>query len=834
MKNKNDLYIKFILFSILVIGFLLRINHWFDFLGADEIGKTGLMTWSWDFYKDPFPVHYYPPFFLYLNFLFSFVLNKLVLFLGIIDFGNVFKFTDFGFIFTLKTGRLLAAIFGTLNIYMIYRLGKEFYNKYTGLTAALILSVFWPHVIDSHNFKSDILLTLIITIFMIYTLKFFKTGKTSFLIISSFLLGLAVATKFNGAFFVFLLVIVLFVMREKYGILKGFLFMGAGGIAGFFLGAPNWLVHPVNNVKITLKYLSGLAKELEWYDQVPSSIILYGKNLIEHYGIILIFIFIAGVVLSLIKKDKNGILISLGIVIYFIIAGRENYLNYRAILPLIPLMSLIISKVVFYDIGLLLRGKTVKNIVVALFFIPITIYSFTNLQRSYKSFDLLKGIASHPVKERSGIGEPDYSYYFMKNNLRKSSLIFREMWTPPATGFRGSVFGRDVTRVPERYFSGDKGFNFLITGFRTDYILRKAKNPDVKKEAKRRLKNYVPFYKVDRPAIFTWSDDILFWYRKPDYIRGYLGPDNGAQLPSLYVNGTGNDTVFLPVGRYEKDPCRGKIENGISGKYIFSTKPLKEIVFYYVAKNNLKLIIDVNGSKAVSSPEKGILTGVAKIADPSPDHFGNTAIRRLYEVSIDKEEKDSEFYIYKIEIKANMRNEIPYVFKANFDENPVGEFGTDVYKFVETGDEEIPELFSDKKTPGWIKSFYKKNGIDLILLSYINTNTLFENISDSLSEINSEYYPVERGMYIFELVTEKIVDNIIRGDKGNFIITFISGNNKKVVVKPITEGKRFYRFECDSDIGFFKLKSVGTRENNLLIKKVMIRQDFKSLLTVSR
>lgn len=828
MRKNNDLYVRITLFVIIAAGFLLRINHWFDFLGADETGWKGLITWTWDLHKDPFPVHYYPPFFLYLNFVFSLILKKLTIFLGIIDFGNFFQHSDFGFIFTLKTGRLLSALFGTFNIYMIYLIGREFFNKYAGISAALLLSVFWPHVIDSHNFKSDVLLTLLITIVAYYALKFLKTKNKLHLFLASFFLGLSVASKFNGAFFGIALLIPLFYLRKEFSMIKGLFYIAAGGVLGFFAGAPNWLVHPVGNIRATLKYLRGLSDEVLWYDPFPSSFLLYGKNLLEHFGIILLLMLFIGLVISFIRKEKSGIIISLLILVYFFLAGMQNYLNYRAILPLIPLIVLVIGNLIFNDVKTLVGDTKIRRILIAILLIPVSIYSVANFTRSYKSFDLLKGIASHPVRERPGIGEPDYSAYFIKNHMGESGRVFREMWTPPGKGLRRVVFGRDITSVPERMFSGVDNFQFLLTSFRTDYILKKAKNKKYIDSARKRLKNYLPFYKVDRPAIFTWSDDIQFWYRKPDYIKGNLRLDKGLQLPRTFVPLNENPSVHLPLQRYEKNPSYGVVKDGISGKFVFSSKKIRKIGFSYVAKDKLKLEFDVNGMKAVSIIDKGEFTGYTEITGPAPQKFGNIAIRRLYETTIDEDELKSEIFIYKIEIRSNTRASIPYTFHAEFEEDNT------TMKSIEnrpasnsSGKEGIPELFSKDKAPLWVRSFFRKTGVELVLLSYINTLNIYENKKGSVNNMDTGYLPSGKGNFSLNISTSKIVENSPVGNNAELRIILISGKEREEIILNINKGESVKDINYRFDTGFFRIISSGMRESNLMIKKMTIVPDFK-------
>ncbi len=821
MRKNDDLYVRIALFVIIIMGFLLRINHWFDFLGADEIGKTGLMTWSWDFHKDPFPVHYYPPLFLYLNFVFSIILNKLTIFLGIIDFNNVFQNTDFGFIFTLKTGRLLSAVFGTFNIYMVFKIGKDFFNKYTGLCAALLLSVFWPHVIDSHNFKSDILLTLLITIVVYYTLKFNRTKNKWDILAASFFLGLSIASKFNGAFFGFILIVPLFYLRKEIGVIRNLFYIAAGTAAGFFAGAPNWLVHPVSNVKVTLKYLKGLSDEVLWYDPFPSSFVLYGKNLLEHFGLILLVILICGLIFSFFKKNREGIIISFFILIYFLLAGFQNYLNYRAILPIIPLIVIIIGKLIFSDIREMIKAEKIRAGIVIILLIPVFIYSIGNFNRSFGSFDLLKGIASHPVRERAGIGNPDHSYYFMKYHFDSGSRIFREMWTPPSTGFKGSMFGRDVTRAPERMFSRENGFNFLITSFSTDYILRKSMNTNIINAAKKRLRNYLPFHTIMRPAIFTWSDDITFWYRKPDYLIGNLRPDTGLLLPRSYVPETEDPSVHLPLQRYEKDSRYGIVKNGIAGKHIFSARRIEKIRFSFPEKEKQKLIFKINGKEKVHIAGGGEYSGSLELSGINHKSFGKTAIRRLYEANLDEDDLNKEFFIYRIEVRANTSDPIPFVFDVEYGgEKPGNKIYYEAKQIGSVQRREVTPLFGNDPVPAWLKTFYKRTGIDLMLLSYMNSLNIFDNKENSIDNLSTEYIPVSFGVYRIHIQSEKIVKDFPSGENCELKIMLISGNVKNELSLNIKDGSSVLEFSMKQKKGFYKISCKGAGKSNLLIKKI--------------
>jgi len=825
MRKNDDLAVRISIFIIIAAGFLLRINHWWDFLGADETGWKGLITWTWGLHKDPFPVHYYPPLFLYINFVLSLLLKKLTLFLGVVDFNTVFQDSGFGFIFTLKTGRLLSAVFGTFNIYMVYRIGREFYNRYAGLCAALLLAVFWPHVIDSHNFKSDVLLTLLITLVVYFTLKFTRHPKSKYIILASFFLGLSIASKFNGAFFGFILLLPLFYLRKEIPVIRNFFYIAAGTAAGFFAGAPNWIVHPLSNVKATLKYLKGLSEEVVWYDPVPTSFFLYGKNFLEHFGVVLLLFLAAAIILSFLKKQRTGVIVSMFFLVYFILAGLQNYLNYRAILPIVPLAVLLMGKLIFYDTGEWIRNKKVWAGVVAVLMVPVLFYSLGNGTRSYKSFDLLKGIASHAVREKKGIGEPDYSSWFIRNHLAGEEKMFREMWTPPGKGVKGVVFARDVTRGPEGMFAGPDGFRFLMTSFRTDYILRKAENIKVKTDALKRLKGFSPFHKVYRPPIFTWSDDIQFWYRRPAYITGGFRPDTGVMLPRTFIPDTGNPSVHLPLQRYEKDPCTGIVRDGAAGKYIFSAKKIDQLDFRFVHRDKLKLTVDINGKSVTRVPAAGSYTSRILCEGFPAGEFSNIAIRRLYETELDEKDRQAKLYIYKVEIRANTRAGIPYSFIPKFsgEKTPKPEKEAAGMK-GQNGD--IPPLFSGAGAPEWVRKFYRKTGVDLLLLARMNTRALVENPDRSVRNIRTGYLPVRPGHFRIGMVTERLVPNRQPGTEAELRIRYISGNRSSEKVIPLKEGSGGVSVFFGHPGGFIRISSSGVRENNLMIRNISLVPDF--------
>jgi len=108
----------------------------------------------------------------------SFFYKNVLIFLGVIDFDSQFIATGLGADLTLALGRLLTSLFGTLIVYMVYHIGKEFYNINAGLFAAALMAVSRFDIFDSHRFKPDLLLPLLMTIFLYLCLKYLKLQKS--------------------------------------------------------------------------------------------------------------------------------------------------------------------------------------------------------------------------------------------------------------------------------------------------------------------------------------------------------------------------------------------------------------------------------------------------------------------------------------------------------------------------------------------------------------------------------------------------------------------------------------------------------------------------------
>ena len=94
--------------------------------------------------------------------------------------------------------RLVCAIFGTLNVWLTYLLGRRLFSAPVGLLGALLLTVFPRHILSSTEFKPDILVALLVALTFLWSLDAARDPSLRRLLLAGSGVGLAVAAKYTG------------------------------------------------------------------------------------------------------------------------------------------------------------------------------------------------------------------------------------------------------------------------------------------------------------------------------------------------------------------------------------------------------------------------------------------------------------------------------------------------------------------------------------------------------------------------------------------------------------------------------------------------------------
>jgi hypothetical protein len=95
--------------------------------------------------------------------------------------------------------RLLQAVFGTLSLYLTFRIGKRLFSVSVGLGGALLLSVVEWHIRQSVIFKPDILLLLTSLLAFLWSLEAAEKPEWRRYVLAGAGIGLAFSSKYNAA-----------------------------------------------------------------------------------------------------------------------------------------------------------------------------------------------------------------------------------------------------------------------------------------------------------------------------------------------------------------------------------------------------------------------------------------------------------------------------------------------------------------------------------------------------------------------------------------------------------------------------------------------------------
>lgn len=255
-------------------------------------------------------------------------------------------------------GRLTTAFMGILNVGIIYLVGRRASDQLTGLLSALFLALSFLHVRDSHFAVPDVLMTMLVTISVLFCLLALRKANRRNLCLSAFFAGIAIASKWS-AWPVILPLGYVFVARrheisENHGTAR---FVSSVALALVFLLAG--FVLPA--FQVFLKpgdYLAYANAELQsgasggfgiWQIDTVPGYAFYASTLWYGIGAILLIFAITGLLrrvwLSLATRDEASILLVLFPLAYYAIMGATRHYFVRYALPLVPFLAVFAAEI---------------------------------------------------------------------------------------------------------------------------------------------------------------------------------------------------------------------------------------------------------------------------------------------------------------------------------------------------------------------------------------------------------------------------------------------------------------------------------------------------------
>ena len=230
--NKNLLlFIKshYLLILIVAVGFLLRIGVIVKYgsdlsINSDDMGyvksaltllETGMLTYH---KPDMATVHIMPgqPFLLAFIFL-------------------LFGKGTFGFLI----GKIIFILFGTINIVMVYKIGKIIGNKFIGIMSAAMLAIFIPQVLTDNLFITETPFMFTLLVLLFYSIKLADepgNWKYFFILMLSYL----AAIMFKATFALYPVLLLFYFILKKYPFKTGLKQLGVAAVMLLLVLGPWW------------------------------------------------------------------------------------------------------------------------------------------------------------------------------------------------------------------------------------------------------------------------------------------------------------------------------------------------------------------------------------------------------------------------------------------------------------------------------------------------------------------------------------------------------------------------------------------------------------------
>lgn len=799
---------------LVVVTFLLSIKQLYPLDSFDEVE---MMNWAKGLENDIFPALKFPPLFLYMQYILSWLYRLVLSFMGIISGTGGFLDSEFGFRFTMEAGRAVNAVIASFTVYMTYKIGNAFYNTGTAFAASLLTGLNGLVILYAHIFRPDIPVMCLLTLAVYFLLHYLHSAAARHLFLAAMFCGLAVAGKFNvfPVIPAIALAVIFKTKTKKEAVKPVFLVLPAGVLAGFFLGAPNWLFNFTGNIqKFFMQYSLDSGQIYQTYNLTSpigtlADIIM---DISHYFGPLFIVLLFLGVITGLILKRKQDITIAAMIIPYYLLFAVFGFYASRYGLPPYPLLALFTAKFLFMDAGLLLKKWVIKNrrgsfyekakkAVFISVCLVLTFWSGGQIIASIKNFNLLKTRLLFDATSQ---------YREAHNILAPGINLGRQIYTP-------KVKGKNF-KLTKRFYKKGTIWNRTQTihFIQAHLPTYQAYMNDPKWQAEPRamkLKAYRPFYRVQKRQYQPWNPEAVFLYPIRPELAALKAPKPPllSNLPRLFYSE--EHTTFLPLQNYQKNPFYHKIEsdnNSVWWHWLYSTRPLKNIVFYVLSpRRDFSFRLSINGREQISKNLKG---GIIHQLETGPLKAKAMFYDNVYRLEIDKSNAPI-YLVFEPIYEHDTHNKTGI---ANLDEPLTGE---------------IPPLFSNQPIPNWVQQYYVHSGIDLILLTYLNTVQLFTNSNQRTADITPAMFPLMRGQYLLHIEGSPIVTSQAVGEDGELVLTRWSSKGKQVQKYKINGSwPQDVTIQVSQPREFIKTSFTNLRQNNILIEQIKLIPEYHQMV----
>ncbi len=299
--------------------------------------------------------------------------------------------TDFAYLFIKEPwsfyliGRLTTALIGTLNVFIIYLIGKVSYSRRVGTIAAIFLALNFIHSQSSHYITVDVPMTCLATIALMYAVLICQSSEKKWYILGFLFAGLATITKAPAGVTIIPLLIAHFYNIKNNNASFRDIFFGNKIIIGItvfllilFLGAPGYIINFKN---IILGYMGLFINTSDsFYPNItdahlPQNFFIYYLNVLKtSMGIPLLIISIFGFFYGLYRHKKEDMMFVVYVLIFYLMISLSKHPFLYAphyVIPILPVLAILSSRVL-EEVSLKISadwGKILSVIIACLFII---------------------------------------------------------------------------------------------------------------------------------------------------------------------------------------------------------------------------------------------------------------------------------------------------------------------------------------------------------------------------------------------------------------------------------------------------------------------------------
>jgi tetratricopeptide (TPR) repeat protein len=358
MKARNFISQKWALFLLILIittGAFLRfwgLSSVYQRVDDIPVARSILTIYQGDWRPDP--IYFYPIFF---NYLVALIMHVLSFVANVLRLKAEPGLYPFNLDETLTIARIVSALLGSMTILIVYSLARRWLSQTQAFLAAFIFSFSFIHIIYCHQIVLDGPMTFFYFLSFYFCFLIFKEGRTRHYLLAGVFAGLAIATKYNGIYIVFSILLAHFGHHfEKRSKLSSFflsprIYLAASAtVLAFFLGHPYAFLRFRHFVRATL-LLARTVNETEWHLQpiIPQTFlehikfnkyILGASHIYQAEGLLFSALILAGLIWVILKGKKEHWFLLLSSFFYFLGAlGFLGFYRYRDLVPLTPFYS---------------------------------------------------------------------------------------------------------------------------------------------------------------------------------------------------------------------------------------------------------------------------------------------------------------------------------------------------------------------------------------------------------------------------------------------------------------------------------------------------------------